>query len=31
VMMYDPARLEGVTTDPSFDQLLSDLRVRRRR
>lgn len=31
VMMYDPARLRGVTRDPSFDQLLSDLRVVPRR
>jgi oligopeptide transport system substrate-binding protein len=31
VMMYDPARLRGVTRDPSFDQLLSDLRVLPRR
>ena len=27
VMMYDPARVRGITHDPSFDQVLSDVRV----
>lgn len=27
VLMYDPARVRGVTRDPSFDQRLSDLRA----
>jgi oligopeptide transport system substrate-binding protein len=27
VLMFDPARVRGITRDPSFDQMLSDVRV----
>jgi hypothetical protein len=27
VLMFDPVRVRGITRDPSFDQVLSDVRV----
>ena len=27
MLLYDPARIRGVTRDPSFDQRLSNIRV----
>jgi oligopeptide transport system substrate-binding protein len=31
VLLFDPARVRGITRDPSFDQVLSDVRVLRPR
>jgi oligopeptide transport system substrate-binding protein len=31
MLLYDPARIRGVTRDPSFDQRLSNIRVLRSR
>jgi hypothetical protein len=27
IFLYDPARIRGITRDPSFDQRLSNIRV----